>query len=113
MSIKISLKNNINDKLVKNVVLFCDENFKISGFNNLYLKKSSSEIQNMVNLNKNNKKEFLLFNINSSQKIILIKVKKDYSSAENEKLGANFYKFIKSNFIFNISILDQNVKEFF
>ena len=94
-------------------VLFCDENFKISGFNNLYLKKSSFDIQNMVNLNKNNKKEFLLFNINSSQKIILIKVRKNYSSAENEKLGANFYKFIKSNFIFNISILDQNVKEFF
>ena len=113
MSIKISLKNNINDKLVKNYVLFCDENFKISGFNNLYLKKSSSEIQNMVNLNKNNKKEFLLFNINSSQKIILIKVKKNYSSAENEKLGASFYKFIKSNSIFNITILDPNVKEFF
>ena len=51
MSIKITLKSNINDKLVKNYVLFCDENFKIFGLSKLSLNKQSEIINKTVNSN--------------------------------------------------------------
>ena len=71
MSIKISLKKIISDKDVKNYALFCDDNFKINGLNNLPIKKQTLEINKTIKFQKSDKKEFLLFNINSSQKIIL------------------------------------------
>ena len=76
MSIKISIKKSFSPKLVKNYVLFCDENFKINGLNNLTLKNKSSEINKIIKINKSDKKDFLTFNINSTQKIILVKIKK-------------------------------------
>ena len=44
MSIKISTKKSISPKVVKNYVLFCDENFKINGLNNLALKNQAKDI---------------------------------------------------------------------
>ena len=63
MSIKISIKKTISPKLVKNYVLFCDENFKINGLNNLSIKNQSSDINKATNINKSDKKDFLIFNI--------------------------------------------------
>ena len=51
MSIKISIKKSISPKLVKNYVLFCDENFKINGLNNLNLKKKIQKIKEKLNKN--------------------------------------------------------------
>ena len=58
MSIKISIKKSISPKLVKNYVLFCDENFKINGLNNLSLKSQYLDINKAININKSVKKEF-------------------------------------------------------
>ena len=113
MSIKIALKKNHNDKLVKNIVLFCDENFKIGGLNKLELSNQSNLINKTSDLYKSKNKNFLLFNINSSQKIILIKVKDIKLTIENERLGAKFYTFIKSNQLNNTCFFEQNIKEFF
>ncbi len=111
MSIKITLKNNVNDKLVKNYVLFCDENFKIKGLDKLPISDQSNLIKKTITSNMPKDKEFLLFNINSIQKIVLIKIKNNQNSLENEKKGASFYSFIKSNSIFDSSFFDQNIKE--
>ena len=74
MSIKIRLKSSLNEKLVKNHVFFTNQDFKISGFNKLSIFKSSELITKTINSNKLNDNNFLSFNINPTQKIILIKI---------------------------------------
>ncbi len=111
MSIKITLKNHINEKLVNNYVLFGDENFKIYGLKKLSLNRYLDFIKKITNLNKFKAKDYLVFNINSSQKIIIIKLKKNQSFTYNEKQGAKFYNFIKSNSILDSTLFDQNIKE--
>ena len=91
MSIKISLKKIISDKDVKNYAFFVMIIFKINGLNNLPIKKQTLEINKTIKFQKSDKKEFLLFNINSSQKIILIKIKKSQLSLDNEKIGAKIF----------------------
>ena len=108
MSIKISLKKNIADKIIKNYVLFADENFKILGLNKISLNKDEKIIKNTISSNKNNLKDFLIFNLNPNQKVILIKLSKNISSLDNEKIGANFFNFLKSNSIFESTLLEDN-----
>ena len=76
MSIKISLKKNISEKNVKNYVLFSNEDFKIGGLAGTSLINQSNYINNAVNSDKTNSKNFLIFNLNSNQKVIVIKLKK-------------------------------------
>ena len=109
MSIKISLKKNINNKLVKNYVLFCNENFKINGFNKLPIKSKKKDIDKLINLSFRKDKDFLLFNISSFQRLILIKIKNDISSVEIEKKGAEFLNFIKLNSINDITFFENNI----
>ena len=109
MSIKITQKNKITDKLVKNYVLFADESFEIFGLSKLPLNSDSSAIKRSINSNKSKDKEFLIFNLNPTQKIILIKIKKKQSSSENEKKGAKFFSFIKSNSIFDVTLFEKNI----
>ena len=110
MSIKISLKKSISSKVVKNYVLFCNENFKINALSNLNLKNQSNFINKLINFNKLIKKDFLIFNITSIQKIILVKIKKNQSSLDNEKLGAKFFNFIKENTVFNLTLYNSNIR---
>ena len=79
MSIKISLKQNINEKNVKNYVLFSNEHFKIDGLAGTSLINQSNYINKAVNSDKTNNKNFLIFNLNSNQKVIVIKLKKELS----------------------------------
>ena len=111
MSIKISYKKGIVEKGIKNYVLFSDENFNVNGLKKLPLAKSSNEIKKTIETNKSKKKDFISFNINSSQKIILIKIKNNQTSTDNEKKGANFYNFLKSNLQTNLTFFDNNILE--
>ncbi len=111
MSIKISFKKNISPKVVKNYVLFCDENFKINGLSGLPLKDQSLEINKVINIDKSDKKDFLIFNIRSTQKIILVKIKKKNLTVDNEKIGAKFFDFVKNNSIFDLFLFNNNIKE--
>ena len=88
MSIKISLKKNINDKLIKNYVLFANEKYKINGLSKISLSKNAAEINENIVSNSDNKKKFLLFNIRPNQKIIIIKTDNNQSSLKNEEIGA-------------------------
>ena len=96
MSIKISIKKNINNKDVKNYVLFCDEHFNING-----LKKyiSNNEFSYIVDLLKTSdlKRDLLFFEINSKKAIYLVSIKKDLKTSDIENLGAKFYGFINFN----------------
>ena len=111
MSIKISYKKGFNDKIVKNYVLFSNEKFSVNGLNKIKLVNKKNEINKTIETNKHKKREFISFNINSKQKIILIKTKQNHTSSENEKLGASFYNFIKSNFLTNLTFLETNINE--
>ena len=111
MSIKLSIKKNLNENLVKNYVFFTSEDFKIIALNKLAVSKSSKEINKTINSNDLKNKEFLSFNLNPTQRIILIKIKKNQSSLDNEKIGAKFYDYIKSNSYYKISFFEQNINE--
>ena len=100
MSIKITLKKNISEKNIKNYVLFCDEKSKIMCFHKLPLFKDSHVINKCINTHKS-KKEFVSFNINPEQTITLVKLKDYKVASENEKKGAQFFNYIKSNNILN------------
>ena len=108
MSIKITHKTASNGKSIKNYVLFSDEEFKINGLNKLNISKSSNHISKLIISNKNKKKDFISFNLNSDQKIILIKIKNKLTATDNEKKGANFYNYLKSNLIFDVTFLNNN-----
>ena len=112
MSIKISLKKNIREKNIKNYVLFCDEKFRIFGFDKLSIKKYSSLINNSIKTNRSDK-EFIILNINSSQRTILVKLKNYKLTSENEKKGAEFFDHIKSNRISNSTFIDTNLKDIY
>ncbi len=108
MSIKISYKSGSNEKSVKNYVLFSDEEFKINGLNKLAISKNSNQINKTIVSNKSKKKDFISFNLNPEQKLILIKMKNKLTATENEKKGANFYNYLKTNLIFDVTFIDKN-----
>jgi len=93
MSIQINYKNSISKKSSANLVLFTDENFNISS-----LKKhlSSLELSYINDLLKtcDLKKNLLVFEISSKKKIILISIKNDSESSDEESLGAEFYSYV-------------------
>ena len=111
MSIKISLKKNIAAKLIKNYVLFCNHEYQIFGLKKLLIRDQSSFIKKVVDPYKSKKKDFLIFNLNSTQKIILCKIDKHQSSCDNEKKGAKFYSFLKLNSLSNTTFFETNIKE--
>ena len=111
MSIKISLKKTINEKLVKNYAVFSNENFKINGLNKIPLNIHSKFITNIINSKNTKKNNFLHFNLNSNQTVTIIKIKKNQSSTDNEKTGAEFFNFINSNLIFNLSFIGKNITD--
>ena len=97
MSIKITFKKNISNKLIKNYVLFSNDDFKINALNSLPIEKNTAAINKTIKSLHIKNKDFIFFNLNPSQKIILIKVKNASTSLDNEKKGADFYNFIKLN----------------
>ncbi len=112
MSIKISFKKTKNESLVKNYAFFANENFQIYGLKKLNLKSQSNQINKTIgSFNDLNKKEFLFFNINSTQKILLIKLKNNQKSIDNEKLGAKFYNFLKAENNNGVTLFDSNFLE--
>ena len=107
MTVKYSFLNKIDLKKNRNLGLFCDENFNIINNDNLGL-PNKSLITNLIKNNKNQKKSILTVNTSDKQNFILIKLKRNQKSIDNEKIGAKFYDFIKSNSIIDITFIDKN-----
>ena len=112
MSIKVNFNKNIVKNKNTNYVLFCDKNFKILGLKKTPLSKDSLIINKTLESNKIEDKNFLTFNISSNQKIIVVKLKNSLSSIENEKIGAQFYNYVKENQLFKLTLFENNFKEF-
>tara|TARA_Y100000816_G_scaffold261890_1_gene219218 strand:+ start:1672 stop:3174 length:1503 start_codon:yes stop_codon:yes gene_type:complete len=106
MTIKIDFEKENSKKASANVVLFVEEKFNN---NSLFKHFSKNELSFVKDLLKNNtsKKDFLILELNSKKKIILIKIKNNQDGLANEKLGAKFYDFIKSNEISNLTFFKQ------
>ena len=113
MSIKISVKNNINLKSVKNHVFFTNKNFKINGLSKLPISNFSSFINKSLSSGNFDKKKFLSLDISATQKLILIKIKNNPSSLDIEKIGAEFYTYLKLNFFLKTTFYEQNIRNTF
>ena len=107
MIIKFNFLSTKDLKNSKNLALFSDENFKIFNFRSLGL-INQNLISDLIVNNKGKKKKILHLNINKKQNLIIIKTKKNQSSLENEKLGAEFYDFVNSNLINDLTFIHQN-----
>ena len=109
----IVIKKVKNLKNSKNIALFCDEKFKILELNNLDIKRYISTLQEAINLTKKSiidKKIFFIFNLNASQRVVLIKTSHPNKNFDNEKLGADFFEFLKKNLIDEVSFTSNNIK---
>ena len=100
MGIKINIKKNIPDKLIKNYVFFTDKDFKIDGLKDLNLEKDSQLINSSINSHSLGKKNFLHFNLRPNLKITLIKIINPKDTIDNEKI----YKIVIFS---NIQVYDR------
>ena len=115
MSIQINYKNSSSKKTITNHILFADENFNISG-----LKKhlSNPELSYISDLLKtcDLKKNLLIFEVNSKNKIILISIKKNLETTDVENLGAELYSYInngnKGEFTINSDSIKSKIEDF-
>ena len=107
MTIKYNYLNKLNLKKTRNLGLFCDENFNILSHAKLAL-ANQRLITNIIRNNKNLKRNILKINLSDKQNLILVKLKKNQKSIDNEKIGAEFYDFVKSNSIFELTFIDKN-----
>ncbi len=110
MSIKISIKSNIGSKSAKNYVLFCSKNFNIINIKKYIDNKEFNYINDLLK-NTDTKKNLCSFDLSSKKKIILVNVKDDLSSSDVEKLGAEFYDFIKNFKLNDLAINAKSIKE--
>ena len=110
MSIKISIKNSLKLISVKNHVFFTNENFQITELNKLPISKHSIFIKKILGLNNLDHRNFMSFNLDANQRIILVKIKKNQTSLEIEKIGAEFYMFLKSNLFLKTIFYEQNIR---
>lgn len=86
-----------NQDLSKNVLIFCDQNFNPSKIGTYFSPNKVSEIVKNINIatNLDKKQDCIIFNINPNQKIVAIKISKNYTSLDIEKKGAQIYEFLK------------------
>ncbi|MDC3121161.1 leucyl aminopeptidase [Candidatus Pelagibacter sp.] len=100
MTVTINYKKE-SKKKSSNLVLFVDENFKISNLKKYLSSTEHSFISDLMTIT-NKKKEIVAYDISSKKKIILIALKKKMTSSVAESLGAKFYdkfKNLKQNHI--------------
>ena len=110
MTIKFNYLNSKTIKNIKNYALFSDDNFKILKFKSLGL-SNQNFINDLIENNKDKNKNIIHINLNKQQNLIVIKLKENQSSLDNEKLGAEFYDFVNSNSVDNLTFIDENFLE--
>ena len=84
MPIKINYKNSPISTNSKNLVLFVDEKFNISGIKKYFSDSEFSYISELLR-NSDLKKDLLVFEINSKKTIYLASIKKDVKISDIEK----------------------------
>ena len=94
MGVTINYKKNPKKK-TSNLVLFVNENFKISNLKK-YLSGSEYSFISDLLIITNKEKEIVSYDISSKKKIILVVLKKKMTSSAAESLGAKFYESFKN-----------------
>ena len=110
MSVKYNILKNKDLKNTKNYALFCNEDFKILNLKDLGL-SNQTLISDLIQNNKDKKKNLLYLNLNKKQNLLIIKKNNNQDALQNEKLGAEFYDFINSNSINDLTFTDLNFLE--
>ena len=108
MTVQISYKKKLNNKLVDNLIFFVNENFDISNIKKNLTSLEFSFISEMMKVNDSDKR-ILIFDLSSKKKIVLVSLKNDLNNFDVEKLGAKFYELFKEFKKINF-ILDTNSK---
>jgi leucyl aminopeptidase len=103
MSIKINYSNYTKDKTANAYTLFTKENFNTKYIVTFFSNSEITYIQNILK-KRDLKKNILSFDLNSKTKIILIDIKNNLELSDIEYMGAEFFTFIKSNNIKELSI---------
>ena len=103
MSIKINYSNYSKDKTANAYTLFTKENFNTKYIVTFFSNSEITYIQNILK-KRDLKKNILSFDLNSKTKIILIDIKNNLELSDIEYMGAEFFTFIKSNNIKELSI---------
>jgi leucyl aminopeptidase len=109
MTIHINYKSITKNRSSSNKALFLNEKFEVENLKTMFEVPEVSFISKMIR-KMDNKKNFVLFDLNLNEKIILIFVKKNLKSADVENLGAEFCHFIKTNFLSKIELNSDTIK---
>ena len=99
----------IKQNLKKNLVFFYNQSNIKSSLSEYLSNYQLSQIKNIISDNKSEDQDFSIFNLNSSQKIIIINVKDIFDNLKNEKIGAKLYDFLKKNHINELNVLERNI----
>ena len=79
MTIKINYTNKTINKLASNLVLFCDEKYSTSGIKKYVSDSEFSYINDLIRTI-DIKKNLFIFEVNSKKKIVLISIKKVFTT---------------------------------
>jgi len=93
-------------------VIFCDHKFRAPFVEKIFSSQNSKVLNRHILKNKSKEKNIFLFNLNENQKVIIVNVNSPELGLENEKIGAEFYEFIKSNSVNELSFFDTNISFF-
>ena len=94
MSIAISYKNKTLKKKSSNLIFFVNEKYNLLNLKHHFSKLEYGFIRDILK-SQNLSKKILNIDLSSKKKIILISTKSDTSSSQVEKLGAEFYNYLK------------------
>ena len=111
----VILKYSSKSKLIKSkiFVVFFKDFLKIDNETNEFSNTDKKIITEFFLASKSKKNEFITFDLSPNKKIILINLKSNLNFYNLEKLGANFFDFIKKNFLYDLKFLEKNIEEFF
>ena len=110
MPIKIEYSNKTFNKNSSNLVLFCDEKFKVKN-SNKHLSGNDLFYINDLLKNYDLKKNLYVFEINSKKKIILVSIKNNLKISDIEKLGAEFFRNINVGKKSEYFVISETVTE--
>ena len=115
MSIKITYINKDFNKSPNNKIFFVDEKFNINSIYNKISNQESSYIKDLLKTC-DLKKNLLVFEVSSKEKIILISIKKNLETCDVENLGAELYSYIdygdKREFAINAESIKSKINDF-
>ena len=108
MPLKINYSKINTNKLISNLVLFCNDKFNLKELNKYFSKDDFSYINDLLKSN-DLKKNLLTFELSSKKKIVLVSIKDNLKSSDVENLGAEFFKLISSAKKSEYSIISDSV----